>query len=76
MLADPRSEALATNFARQWLRLQGIQDVDSGADASSRTTRRTLGESMRREVELLFESIMREDRNVLDLLTADYTLCR
>jgi hypothetical protein len=72
MLADPRSESLATNFARQWLRLQSIQDVLPEATQFPDYDR-TLGESMRREVELLFESIMRENRNVLELLTADYT---
>lgn len=72
MLADPRSEALATNFAGQWLRLAGIKDVFPEALLFPDFTR-NLADSMRREVELLFDSIMREDRNVLDLLTADYT---
>ena len=72
MLADPRSETLATNFARQWLRLQSIQDTIPEPTVFPQYSR-SLGESMRREVELFFDSIMREDRNVLDLLTADYT---
>jgi hypothetical protein len=72
MLADPHSASLATNFARQWLRLQSIQDVFPEATLFP-DYNRTLGESMGREVELLFESIMRENRSVLDLLTADYT---
>jgi Protein of unknown function (DUF1588)/Protein of unknown function (DUF1592)/Protein of unknown function (DUF1585) len=72
MLADSRSESLATNFARQWLRLQGIQDVVPEPTIFPEYSR-SLGESMRREVELFFASIMREDRNILDLLTADYT---
>ncbi len=72
MLADPRAETLATNFARQWLRLQGIQDlVPEPTIFPGYST--SLGASMRREVELFFASIMREDRDVLDLLTADYT---
>jgi len=72
MLADSRSEALATNFARQWLRLQSIQDVIPEPTIFPEYSR-SLGESMRREVELFFASILREDRNVLDLLTADHT---
>jgi len=72
MLQDPRAEALAINFAGQWLNLRGLQsagplpmlypDFDD-----------PLRQAMRREVELLFDSIVREDRNVVDLLTADYT---
>jgi len=72
MLADPRAAALAVNFAGQWLNLRGMQsagplplvypDFDD-----------PLRQAMRREVELLFDSIVREDRPVGDLLTADYT---
>ena len=72
MLQDPRSEALSTRFAAQWLRLRDLEgkvpdpilfpQFDAG-----------LGESMRRETELFFGSVVREDRNVLDLLTGDYT---
>ncbi len=72
MIADPRSETLSTNFARQWLRLQSIQDTVPEPTIFPEYSR-TLGESMRREVELFFGSIASEDRNVLDLLTADYT---
>ena len=72
MLADPKSEALATNFAAQWLHLQNLKDVQPDAFLFPNFDR-NLAESMRRETELLFESIVREDRNVLDLLTANYT---
>jgi hypothetical protein len=72
MLTDPRSEALATNFAGHWLRLGGLQDVLPEAMYFPQFTR-NLAVSMRREVELLFDSIVREDRSVVDLLTADYT---
>ena len=72
MLGDPRAETLATNFARQWLRLQGIQEVVPEPTIFPEYST-SLGVSMRREVELFFASIMREDRDVLDLLTADYT---
>ena len=72
MLADPRSEALSANFAGQWLRLAGMKDVFPDAPLFPNFTR-NLADSMTREIELLFDSVMREDRSVLDLLTADYT---
>lgn len=72
MLADPRSEALATNFAGQWLRLAGLTRVFPEALLFPNFTS-NLARSMRREVELLFDSIMRGDRDVVELLTADYT---
>ncbi|MEE2791030.1 MAG: DUF1592 domain-containing protein [Acidobacteriota bacterium] len=72
MLADPRSEALAKNFAGQWLRLRNI----SGALPSD-VLFPDFGESLRedfvRETELFFNSVIREDRPITDLLTADYT---
>jgi hypothetical protein len=72
MLADPRAESLATRFGSQWLRLQDLDrivpDFMLYPDFDS-----TLAQAMRRETELLFYSIVREDRNVLDLLNADYT---
>ncbi len=72
MLADPRSEALATNFAGQWLRLQGIDEMLPEPTLYPNYTK-NLGQSMRREVELLFDNIRSEDGSVLELLTADYT---
>jgi hypothetical protein len=72
MLADPRSEVLATNFAGQWLHLQNLKGVNPDLFVYPDFDK-TLSSSMRRETELLFDSIMREDRNVLDLLTANYT---
>ena len=72
MLADPRSRALAQNFAGQWLRLRNI----SGALPSD-VIFPNFGESLRedfvRETKLFFDSIMREDRSVTELLTANYT---
>ncbi|MCY4029836.1 MAG: DUF1592 domain-containing protein [Acidobacteria bacterium] len=72
MLADPRAEALARNFAGQWLRLRNI----SGALPSD-VIFPNFGESLRqdfvRETELFFDSILREDRRVTDLLTAGHT---
>ena len=72
MLADPRSEALAKNFAGQWLRLRNV----SGALPSD-VIFPDFGESLRqdfvRETELFFDSVIREDRSVTELLTADHT---
>jgi hypothetical protein len=72
MLADPRAETLATNFAAQWLRLTGLADIHPEPTIFPNFTK-NLAQSMRREVELLFDSVRAEDRNILDLLTADYT---
>ena len=72
MLQDPRAQALSTRFASQWFRLQDLDKIHPDAllypmyDA-------TLAEGLRRETQLLFGSIVKEDRNVLDILTADYT---
>ncbi len=72
MLADQRSQTLVTNFAGQWLYLRNLA-------ASSPDMRLFAGfddnlrQAFRRETELFFDSIMSEDRNVLDLLRADYT---
>ncbi len=72
MLADPRAESLSTNFAAQWLRLTGLAEVHPEPTIFPDFTR-NLAQSMRREVELLFDSIVRGDRSLLELLTADYT---
>jgi len=72
MLKDARTQALTANFAGQWLNLRGLQSVGPlplvYPDFDD-----PLRQAMRSEVELLFDSIVREDRGVLDLLTADYT---
>ena len=72
MLADPRSETLATNFASQWLRLTGLEDRAPESLLFPDFTKQ-LARSMQREIELLFDTIARENRSVLDLLTADDT---
>ena len=72
MLADPRASALATRFASQWLRLQDLDKIHPDARLYPQFDA-TLAEAMRRETELFFDSIVREDRDVLDLLSADYT---
>ncbi len=72
MLADPRSRSLATRFAEQWLRLPDLEpmhpDVRMYPDFHDQ-----LKKSMRRETELFFESLVREDRSALELVAADYT---
>jgi hypothetical protein len=72
MLNDPRAEALAVNFAGQWLNLRGM-DAVAPLPLVYPDFDDPLRQAMRREVELLFDSIVREDRSVADLLTADYT---
>jgi hypothetical protein len=72
MLADPRSEALSTRFASQWLRLQDVDKIKPDALLYPAFDNE-LAESYKRETELFFNSIVRENRSVLDLLTADYT---
>ena len=72
LLADQRSEALVTNFASQWLHLRNLAaitpDMRRFPDFDD-----NLRQAFRQETELFFESIVREDRSVLDLLDADYT---
>src|SRR6185295_451843 len=72
MLADPKARSMVTNFANQWLYLRDLKsanpDVTVFPDFDD-----NLRQGFQRETELLFESVMREDRSVLDLLDADYT---
>ncbi len=72
MLADPRSAALSTRFASQWLRLQDIEKVHPDA-LQYPDFHEQLADDMRRETQLFFQSIVRENRSVLDLFTANYT---
>jgi hypothetical protein len=72
MLADSRSKALVDNFAAQWLFVRNLQSFLPDT-ATFPNFDDTLRQGFRKETELFFESVMREDRNVLDLLTADYT---
>jgi hypothetical protein len=72
MLADRRSEALATRFASQWLRLQDVDKVRPDPLLFPHWDH-TLTTSLIRETELFFNSLVGDDRSVLDLLTADYT---
>jgi hypothetical protein len=72
MLKDPKAEALAENFAGQWLNLRGL-DASAPLPLIYPDFDDPLRQAMRREVELLFETIVREDHNITELLTADYT---
>ncbi len=72
MLKDQRSEALSTRFASQWLRLQDLDKINPDALLFPYYDYK-LGAALKRETELFFDSIVREDRNLMDLLTADYT---
>src|SRR5205814_6637632 len=72
MLADARSRSLVSNFAEQWLYLRNLEsltpDLRLFPDFDD-----NLRQAFRQETELLFASVLREDRSVLDLLKADYT---
>ncbi len=72
MLADPRSVAFTSNFAGQWLSLRNLDDhapvIDQFPDFDD-----LLRESIRKETELLIDSLIRENRPLTDVLTADYT---
>ena len=72
MLADSRSEVLVTNFAEQWLFLRDVdaKEPDTGFFPGFDEN---LRRAFRRETELFVGSVLRDDRSVLDLLTADYT---
>jgi len=72
MLASPKAEALATNFAGQWLYLRNLKDSLPDYYLFPLADENLL-QSMRRETELLFYSTVKEDRSILDLLTANYT---
>jgi hypothetical protein len=72
MLADPRSEALSTRFASQWLRLQDVDKIRPDGLFYPYWDR-SLSQAFRKETELFFGSIVREDKSVRDLLTADYS---
>ena len=72
MLADERSNAIVSNFAGQWLHLRNVRSVQPNSDEFPDFDD-NLRQAFRRETELLFDSLIREDRSVLDLLRADYT---
>ena len=72
MIADPRSDAFVGNFAGQWLYLRNLEAVIP-VQSIFPNFDDTLREGLKRETELFFASVLREDRSVLDLLNADYT---
>ena len=72
MLEDPRSEALATRFAHQWLRLQDVGKNWPEAFFYPEFSTQ-LADAMVRETELLFDHLVRQDLSALELFTADYT---
>jgi hypothetical protein len=72
MLKDRRSAALVTNFASQWLYVRNLRSVAPDPDAFSEFDD-NLREAFQRETELFCESLLRDDRSVLDFLRANYT---
>src|SRR5262245_9956380 len=72
MLTDPKSEALTTNFAAQWLYLRNLKNMQPNSEEFPDFDD-NLRQAFERETSLFFESVVREDRNVLDLMTADDT---
>jgi hypothetical protein len=73
MIADPRADALIENFTGQWLQLRNLEqrvvpDLLLFPDFDD-----NLRKAFRRETELLFANVLREDRSVVELLTANYT---
>lgn len=72
MLADPKARALATNFAGQWLHLRNVRNANPDG-REFRNFDDNLRQAFVRETEMLFESVIREDRPALTLFDADYT---
>jgi len=72
MMVDPRSNAIVDNFAGQWLYLRNLRS-QSPDRVEFPDFDDNLRQAFRRETEMLFETVMQEDRNVLELMTADYT---
>jgi mono/diheme cytochrome c family protein len=69
MIADPKTDALISNFAGQWLYLRELAGVQTEAAGFNENLRR----AFKRETEMVFGSIVREDRSILELLDGDYT---
>jgi len=72
MLASPRADALSTRFASQWLRLQDLERVIPDPIVFPYSDQ-TLSIALKKETELFFDSLVRDDRSLFDLLNADYT---
>jgi hypothetical protein len=69
MLADPKADALVTNFAAQWLYLRELQNARPDTPEFDGNLRK----SFQKETELLFRAVLREDRSIVDLLDANFT---
>ncbi len=69
MLKDPKSDALVKNYAGQWLYLRDL----AGLQPDTKEFDANLRQAMIKETEMLFDSVVREDRSLLTLLDADYT---
>src|SRR5262249_26436664 len=72
MLDDPRSQAFVSNFGGQWLHLRNLETITPDPNIFPNFDE-GLRQSFRRETELFFESVLRENRSVFDLLDANYT---
>ncbi len=72
MMTDPRSQAMVDNFASEWLYLRNLKGINPDYETFPDFDD-NLRQAMGKETQLFFGSIMREDRNVMDLLNADYT---
>ncbi|MFN7927852.1 MAG: DUF1592 domain-containing protein [Blastocatellia bacterium] len=72
MLDDPKSAAFVSNFGGQWLYLRNLDTITPDPDLFP-TVDDGMKRSFRRETELFFDSILRENRSIFDLLSADYT---
>jgi hypothetical protein len=72
MLADPRSKALVSNFAFQWLKIRDLDKIDPDAVLFPNFDQ-NLRQAFRREMEMFVESIIRENRSVMAFVSADYT---
>lgn len=74
MLQDPRARSLSSNFAYQWLHLSKLDEINADPGIFPYASGAgDLREDYKKEIELFFNSIVQEDRSVLDLLSADYT---
>ena len=72
MLRDPRASALSTRFAGQWFRLQDLEKIQPDVRVNPDFDE-PLKRAMLKETEIFFDNLVREDRSILDLYTADYT---
>jgi mono/diheme cytochrome c family protein len=72
MLADAKSKSLVTNFAFQWLKVRNIDEIDPDAFQFPNFDE-GLRDAFKKEMELFVDSVIREDRSIVDLLTANYT---